>query len=90
MEPSSSITGPSLSSETRDTIQRHLHSYDFWSLSGLMFGVEAAKSLILALACIDRRLTVEEGVRLAALDTEFQVNNLKIPFIVYSLTYNLF
>lgn len=38
-----------------------------------MFGVEAVKSLILTLACVDRLLTVEDAVSLATLETEFQV-----------------
>ena len=41
-----------------------------------MFAVETAKSLILALACVDRYLIVKEGVRLATLETNFQVNIL--------------
>ena len=76
MEPSTSITGPTLSAETRNVLIKHLHSFDFWALNGLMFAVEAAKSLILALACVDRRLTVEESVRLATLETEFQVKHI--------------
>lgn len=75
VEASSSITGPTISQKTRDIIQKHLHSYDFATLNGLMFAVETAKSLILTLACIDRRLMVEEGVRLATLETDFQVCN---------------
>lgn len=73
VEPSSSITGPNLPEQARTVLQKHLHSYDFWTLSGLMFAVETVKSLILATACVDRRLSVEEGVRLASLETEFQV-----------------
>ena len=38
-----------------------------------MYSVETVKSLIVALACIDRLLGVEEGVRLTTLETEFQV-----------------
>lgn len=73
VEPSSSITGPHLSKETKDTIEKHLHSYNFWTLNGLMFAVESVKSVILALACVDRRIAVEDGVRLATLETDFQV-----------------
>lgn len=86
MEPSSSITGPNLSVQTKETLQKHLHSYDFWTLNGLMFAVETVKSLILALACVDRHLIVEEGVRLSTLETNFQVNVfpvlLEIDFII--------
>lgn len=73
LEPSCAITGPSIPSRARDIVQKHLHSYDFWSLNGLMFGVEAVKSVILALACVDRQISVDEGVRLATLETVYQV-----------------
>ena len=33
------------------------------ALNGFMFGVDATKSLILTLACIERVITVEEAVR---------------------------
>ena len=46
-----------------------------------MFGVEAVKSLILSLACIDRQLTVEEAVRLGTLETDFQVAIASIKFL---------
>lgn len=73
LEPSVSITGPILPTNAIETIRKHLQSYDFWSLNGLMFGVEAVKSLILALGSVDRYITAEEAVRLATLETEFQV-----------------
>lgn len=72
VEPSSAITGPNLPIHARQALQKYLHSHDFWTLNGLVFAVESVKSLILALACVDRHLSVEEGVRLAALETEFQ------------------
>lgn len=73
LEPSDSITGPYLTDHAKQTLQKHLHSYDFWSLNGLMFAVEAVKSLVLALASVDRHLSAEDAVRLATLETEFQV-----------------
>lgn len=72
VEPSTAITGPNLPVEAKDVLQKHLLSHDFWTLNGLMFAVESVKSLILALACVDRHLTVEESVQLAALETNFQ------------------
>jgi len=73
LEPSTLITGPTISTEAREALRKHLFSYDKWALNGLMFGVESVKSLLLALACVDRFVTVEEAVRLSSLETEFQV-----------------
>ena len=36
------------------------------SLNGFMFGVDATKSLILTVACIERVITVEEAVRIGS------------------------
>lgn len=36
------------------------------ALNGFMFGVDATKSLILTLACIERVITVEEAVRISS------------------------
>lgn len=80
MEPSYAITGPNIPNQARELVQKHLHSYDFWALNGLMFGVEAVKSVILALACVDRQITADEGVRLATLETDFQVRNRSANF----------
>ena len=45
-------------------IFQHLCSgFSLEALHGFMFGVDAAKSLILTLACIERVITVEEAVR---------------------------
>lgn len=76
LEPSSNIIGPSLPTDARETIKKYLHSHDFGTLNGLMFAVESVKSLILALACVDQHLSVEDGVRLATLETDFQVTFL--------------
>jgi len=72
IEPSTLITGPIITNEAREMIQKHLYSYNTWILHGLMFGVESVKSLLLALACVDRFITVEDAVRLSSLETEFQ------------------
>ena len=46
-------------------IFQHLCSgFSLEALHGFMFGVDAAKSLILTLACIERVITVEEAVRI--------------------------
>ena len=77
-----------ISSESREVIWKHLHSYDIWTLNGLMFGVEAVKSLVVLLACIDRHISIEEGVRLSTLETEFQVKYI-IYFNILSKVFHL-
>ena len=81
VESSSLITGPVISDEAKEKMKKHLLSYDSWVLHGLMFGVESVKSLLLALACVDRFITVEEAVRLSALETEFQVGKNHVSVI---------
>jgi len=49
-------------------------SYNFFALQGISYGVDAIKSLILALAVIDRRLTVSEAVKLSRLECMFQTD----------------
>ena len=53
-------------------MRKHLLSHDFESVQGIAFGVDAAKSLILVMAVVERRLTVEEAVRLSRLELEVQ------------------
>ena len=50
-------------------------SYNYESLQGFTFAVDALKSLILCCACVERRLTVTEAVRLARLETEVQTSH---------------
>ena len=50
-------------------------------ISAISFGVEALKSPILMLACVDRYLEPKDAVMLARLEEEFQVS------FIYS-TYN--
>ena len=50
-------------------------SYNWNALNGLAFGVDALKSIILALACIERRVTVSEAVSLARLELLVQTGH---------------
>ena len=40
-----------------------------------MYGVDIVKSLIVGMCCMDGYLSVENAVRLAMLETEFQVSS---------------
>lgn len=64
---------PPVSTDTRAILARHLLSYDFPELNAICFGVEALKSSILMLACIERRLEPKEAVLLARLEEEYQL-----------------
>ncbi|XP_068099655.1 ATP synthase mitochondrial F1 complex assembly factor 2 [Hyperolius riggenbachi] len=70
---STSILGPSIPPETRETFHRHLASYNSWALLGIEFITVQLKSMILSLALIDRLLTVERAVLLSRLEEEYQI-----------------
>ena len=42
-------------------------------MHGFTFGVDAIKSILLMCAVVDKRITVEEAVRLSRLEVDFQV-----------------
>ncbi|XP_043945599.1 ATP synthase mitochondrial F1 complex assembly factor 2 [Protopterus annectens] len=70
---SSSLMGPKIPVETKNTFHQHLDSYSLWALIGLEFVITQLKSLILALGLIDRHLTVEKAVLLSRLEEEYQI-----------------
>ena len=57
------------------TLEKYLQSYNMEALQGFAFGVDALKSLILTVACVERRLTVSEAVRLARLEVMVQTDH---------------
>ncbi|KAG9470213.1 hypothetical protein GDO78_018635, partial [Eleutherodactylus coqui] len=67
-----SIMGPVIPDETKEVFLRHLASYNSWSLLGIEFMVTQLKSLILAMALVDRFLTVQKAVKLSRLEEEYQ------------------
>uniref|UniRef100_A0A915J6J8 ATP synthase mitochondrial F1 complex assembly factor 2 n=1 Tax=Romanomermis culicivorax TaxID=13658 RepID=A0A915J6J8_ROMCU len=73
IEPSFTLDGPAIDRLCRRKIEFHLKSYDFWPLIGLEYGVEVVKSSLLTLAVARCRLSVEEAVRLANLEQNFQI-----------------
>lgn len=72
-EVSKDLEPPPIATDTRAVLARHFLSYDFPALNAMVFGVEALKSPILMLACVDRYLDPKEAVLLARLEEEFQV-----------------
>ncbi|GFG37286.1 hypothetical protein Cfor_03240 [Coptotermes formosanus] len=78
LEATRDISGPTISQETKNVLTKHLLSYNFWAVHGFTFGVEALKSVILTLCCVERHISVERAVLLSRLEEEFQVNNMKL------------
>ncbi|KAM9837180.1 ATP synthase mitochondrial F1 complex assembly factor 2 [Aulostomus maculatus] len=70
---SSSIMGPEIPEETKETFRQHLKSYNFWSLTGLEYVITQLKSVVLSLGMIDRHLSVEQAVLLSRLEEEYQI-----------------
>ncbi|TSK14652.1 ATP synthase mitochondrial F1 complex assembly factor 2 [Bagarius yarrelli] len=70
---SSSIMGPQIPEETKETFCQHLQSYTLWSLTGLEYVISQLKSLILSFGLIDRHLTVEHAVLLSQLEEQYQI-----------------
>ncbi|KAF4106685.1 ATP synthase mitochondrial F1 complex assembly factor 2 [Onychostoma macrolepis] len=70
---STSIMGPQIPEETKETFRQHLNSYNFWSLTGLEYVITQLKSLVLSFGLIDRHLSVEQAVLLSRLEEEYQI-----------------
>ncbi|KAJ1524009.1 hypothetical protein ONE63_010552 [Megalurothrips usitatus] len=66
------IIGPTVNDDAKGKIQRHLLSYNDWAIHGFCFAVETLKSVILALACVERFIPVEKAVLLTRLEEEYQ------------------
>jgi len=75
LEPVLGINAPTVSPRDFAVMEKYFMSFSLEALHGIMFGVDATKSMILTLACMERRLTVEEAVKLARLELLFQTNH---------------
>ncbi|CAH0603003.1 unnamed protein product [Chrysodeixis includens] len=72
-EVSKGLDLPPVAAETRAILARYFLSYDFPALNAMSFGVDALKSPILMLACVERLLEPKEAVLLARLEEEYQL-----------------
>lgn len=72
LEATRDISAPTISQETKSVLTKHLLSYNFWAVHGFSFGVEALKSVILTLCCVERHISAERAVLLSRLEEEFQ------------------
>lgn len=74
LEPTTSICPPTVSEDDLKSLERHFMSYNLPTLHGLSFGVDALKSIILTLAALQRRITVEKAVELSRLELLHQTS----------------
>lgn len=73
LKPTTDIVVPTISNETKLQIGRYLRSYNEASLHGFVYAVDTLKSLVLAVACIKQKLSVEMAVHYSRLEEEFQL-----------------
>lgn len=66
------IMAPTISASTKMLITKQLLSYDSVAMHGFVFAVDVLKSLILTMAVMERRISVELAVRLSRLEEEHQ------------------
>lgn len=73
IQKSCDIQQPKVSAKTRMNISKHLLSYNDASMHGFLYAVDTLKSVILTLACVDKRISVEKAVTLSRLEEEYQL-----------------
>lgn len=54
-------------------LSKHLLSYDEGTMHAFNYAVDTIKSVILTLACVDKRISVEKAVELSRLEEEYQL-----------------
>jgi chaperone required for assembly of F1-ATPase len=75
LKPTEDPTGqPTISVESRKKLEQFLSFYQFPALVGIKFAAETLKSIILTIAVLSHRLTAEEAVKLARLESVYQSN----------------
>ncbi|GAU93960.1 hypothetical protein RvY_05811 [Ramazzottius varieornatus] len=72
---STSVIGPEIPDGTKEKLRKLLRSFDAWSLVGFQEISEALKSVILALALVERHISVETAVALSRLEEEYQIGH---------------
>lgn len=50
-------------------------SYNFEAVHGFTFGIDAIKSLLLMTAIVDKKINVQEAVKLSRLEVDYQVEH---------------
>lgn len=75
LEKTVDISPPVFPPNAKMQIANYLKSHSLTSLHGYQFAVETIKSVILAFACIDRKITPEQAVLLSRLEEEYQLGH---------------
>ena len=57
-------------------------SYNFEAVHGFTFGIDAIKSLLLMTAIADKKINVEEAVKLSRLEVDYQVIIITITTVL--------
>ncbi|KAK5645699.1 hypothetical protein RI129_004163 [Pyrocoelia pectoralis] len=73
LQKSRSMDSPVISSETKAVVYRQLMSYNLECVHGYVYAIDTLKSVILAMACVERFLTPERAALLSRLEEEFQL-----------------
>ena len=75
LEKTTNISPPVFPAGAKMSIAKFLKSHEMPALHGIQFAVETVKSVILAFACIDRHISVEQAVLLSRLEEEYQLGH---------------
>ncbi|KAL3282374.1 hypothetical protein HHI36_005560 [Cryptolaemus montrouzieri] len=75
IQKSIEMSGPIVSQEDKNRVNKHLLSHNFASCYGFVYGVDTLKSMILTMACVDRFISVEKAVLLSRLEEEYQLGH---------------
>ncbi|XP_075149187.1 ATP synthase mitochondrial F1 complex assembly factor 2 homolog l(2)k14505 [Haematobia irritans] len=67
------ITPPNVSAEDKMKISKYLLSHAEEVLHGFVFAIDSLKSVVLAFAAIDQRISVDKAVTLSRLEEEYQL-----------------
>lgn len=54
-------------------ISKHFLSYDDAAMHGFLYAVDTLKSVMLTLACVEKKISVEKAVELSRLEEEYQL-----------------
>ncbi|KAB7507661.1 ATP synthase mitochondrial F1 complex assembly factor 2 [Armadillidium nasatum] len=75
VQSSDGICVQNISEETNEKLTRYFSSYNIWAISGILYGVEAIKSVILTAACLERKISTLKAAHLSLLETEWQAEH---------------
>ncbi|XP_018578180.1 ATP synthase mitochondrial F1 complex assembly factor 2 [Anoplophora glabripennis] len=75
LKKSTQMDVPPVSDQDKNTLSKHLMSYNFAAVNGFMYGIDTLKSVVLTFACIEKHITPERAVLLSRLEEEYQTGH---------------